>query len=132
MIFAHRVFLVAGILGTLTIFPLYFLEGQIARVQPPAITHPEYFYGFIGVGLAWQVAFIVISRDPVRYRPLMIPAVLEKAMFGFGCLALAAMGRLPMQLLGFALFDLTLGVLFVISYVKTAPEIRSSDQNIHN
>ena len=82
MIFARRVFLIAGIYGLLVLLPLYFLEARIGRDQPPAITHPEYFYGFLGVAVSWQVAFLVISRDPVRFRPLMVPAVLEKATFG--------------------------------------------------
>ena len=46
-----------------------------------AITHPEYFYGFIGVGLAWQVAFLIIATDPRRYRPLIIPSIIEKFSF---------------------------------------------------
>ena len=122
MIFARRVFLVAGYLGVLAVLPMYFLEGMIGRVQPPEINHPEYYYGFVGVCLAWQVAFVVIGRDPIRYRPLMIPAMLEKATFSLGSLALAAMGRAPATILGPALVDLTLGVLFVVSYMKTAPK----------
>ena len=78
----QTVFLIAGIYGLLVLLPLYFMEARIGRDQPPAITHPEYFYGFLGVGVSWQVAFLVISRDPVRFRPLMVPAVLEKATFG--------------------------------------------------
>ena len=70
MIFARRVFLIAGIYGLLVLLPLYFMEARIGRDQPPAITHPEYFYGFLGVAVSWQVAFLVISRDPVRFRPL--------------------------------------------------------------
>ena len=54
----------------------------IGRQDPPAITHPGFYYGFVSVGLAWQVAFIVIARDPVRFRTMMIPAMLEK--FGYG------------------------------------------------
>jgi len=49
----------------------------IGRQDPPAITHPGFYYGFVSVGLAWQVAFLVIARDPVRFRLMMIPAALE-------------------------------------------------------
>jgi len=31
-----------------------------------------------GVGLAWQFAFFAIATDPARFRPTMIPSVLEK------------------------------------------------------
>jgi hypothetical protein len=46
---------------------------MISRNDPPAITHPGFYYGFVSVGLAWQVAFFVIARDPVRFRLMMIP-----------------------------------------------------------
>jgi hypothetical protein len=52
MKFAKIVFLIAGIQGLLILAPLYFLERTIGRQAPPAITHPEYFYGFVGVALA--------------------------------------------------------------------------------
>jgi hypothetical protein len=119
MTFARRVFTFAGIYGLLVLVPLYFLEGRIGRDQPPPITHPEYFYGFLGVAVAWQVAFLVIARDPARYRPLMVPAVLEKATFGFAAIALAAAGRIPGAVLAGGLIDLALGVLFVIAYVRS-------------
>ena len=68
MNFAKWVFLLAGIYGLLVVTPQFFLEQRVNRDYPPAITHPEYFYGFAGVALAWQVAFLIISRDPARYR----------------------------------------------------------------
>jgi hypothetical protein len=30
----------------------------------PAITRPDFYFGFVGLGLAWQVAFLVIASDP--------------------------------------------------------------------
>jgi hypothetical protein len=117
--FARRVFLIAAVYGLLVLLPQYFLEGATGRDFPPPITHPEYFYGFLGVAAAWQLAFLVIARDPVRYRLLMLPAVVEKATFGFATIALYAQGRLHMQMLAAGLLDLTLGALFVLSYVKT-------------
>lgn len=119
MQFAKRTFQVAGILGLLLLVPMYFLEGRIGRETPPAITHPEFFYGFVGVAIAWQVAFLVIARDPVRFRPLMPPCVIEKATFGLATIALWLGGRLAIPLLFAGLMDLTLGVLFVISYLRT-------------
>lgn len=60
MKFARIVFLVAGIYGLIVLLPLYFLEAQTGRDYPPPITHPEYYYGFVGVGVAWLLAFLVI------------------------------------------------------------------------
>lgn len=119
MQFARQVFLIAGIYGLIVLVPQYFLEGRIGRDTPPAITHPEFFYGFIGVAAAWQVAFLIIARDPVRYRLIMIPSMLEKLGFGGAAIVLYAQGRLaPMMLLG-GIVDLVWCVLFLIAYLRT-------------
>lgn len=125
MIFARRVFLFAGTLGLLALLPMYFLEGRIGRDQSPAITHPEYFYGFLGVAVSWQVAFLFIARDPLRFRPLMAPAILEKTTYGLTIVALFLGGRLAAVILASGLIDLTLSVLFVVAFVRTAPSRES-------
>ena len=125
MTFAKRVYLIAAIYGLIVLLPQYFLESYHGREEPPAITHPEYYYGFVGLALVWQIAFLLISRDPARYRPLMPIAVLEKASFGLAAVALYALGRLGLSMLGAGLIDLLLGVLFVVAYTRTpatAPE----------
>jgi hypothetical protein len=71
MKFAKIVFRIAGIWGLLVIPPLYFMFDLIGRNDPPPITHPGFFYGFVGLALSWQIAFLVIATDPVRFRPLM-------------------------------------------------------------
>lgn len=128
MRFASWTFWGAGWYGLLVILPQYFLERQIGIEQPPAITHPEYFYGFVGVALAWQVAFLIISRDPVRYRPLMLAGVLEKATFGVAAIALYAQQRLEFPLVPFAVFDLVLGALFLEAYRRTATPAATTSQ----
>jgi hypothetical protein len=77
MRFTKIVFLVAGIYGVLILTPIYFMEARIGRDTPPAITHPEYFYGFLGAGLAWQILFLVLSRDPLRYRAMILPSIVD-------------------------------------------------------
>ena len=118
MRFAKIVFWVAGIWGLLTLTPLYFMFDLIGRNDPPPITHPGFFYGFVGAALAWQLAFIVIAMDPSRYRPLMIPSILEKISYGAAAVVLVLQGRMHPSDLIFAGTDLLLGVLFVISYFK--------------
>jgi hypothetical protein len=93
MRFAKWVFLLAGVSGILLAVPPYFLERQTGEDYPPPITHPEYYYGFFGVTLAWQVMFLVIASDPVRYRRAMLPAILEKAGFAVAISLLHATGR---------------------------------------
>jgi hypothetical protein len=119
MRFAKIVFWVAGIWGFLVLTPLYFIFDMIGRNDPPAITHPGFFYGFVGVSLAWQVAFIIIATDPSRYRPLMIPAVLEKVSYGAAVIILVLQGRMHPSDMVFAGTDLLLGLLFLMAYLKT-------------
>lgn len=120
MRFAQQVFRWAGILGVIIVAPMYFLEDRIGRDLPPAITHPEYFYGFIGVTLAWQVVYLIIATDPVRYRPLMLTGVLAKGSYATAVAILFLQGRVAAPMATSALFDLTLAVLFALAYVKTA------------
>ena len=120
MKFARLVFLIAGIYGLIVLLPLYFLEAQMGRDFPPPINHPEYYYGFIGVAIAWQLVFLILSRDPVRYRPMMVPAVLEKATYAVAVFILFSQQRVSTFTLATALVDSILGVLFVLAYIKTA------------
>lgn len=111
-----RLFWIAGIYGLVALLPDYFLESQIGRDYPPEITHPEFFYGFVGIGLAWQIAFVIIATNPRRFRPLIIPAALEKFSFSLAVAALFAAGRVPAIVFYFATCDFTLGVLFLIAF----------------
>jgi hypothetical protein len=119
MKFARNVFLFAGIYGILVLTPLYFLEGEIGRRTPPAISHPEYFYGFIGVGLAWQILFLLLAHDPVRYRLMMLPAILEKISYGLALVALLAQGRVPLSIFALGSLDWVFAFLFVAAFAKT-------------
>jgi len=120
MKFARIVFLVAGIYGLIVLVPQFFLEGKIGTDTPPPITHAEYFYGFICVAVAWQVLFLVLSRDPVRYRPMMIPAMLEKIGFPIAVGILYLQNRVSPTIFVPASLDLVLLVLFIAAYRKTA------------
>ncbi len=119
MKFAKIVFWVAAIWGFLFITPLYFMFNLIGEKDPPPITHPAFFYGFVGVVLVWQIAFAFIARDPVRFRPLMIPAVLEKLVYSTPVIVLVAQKRTNPNDLVFAAIDLTLGIFFVLAYLRT-------------
>jgi hypothetical protein len=124
MRFAKIVFRIAGIWGLLVITPLYFLFDLIGRDDPPPITHPGFFYGFAGLALSWQIAFLFISTDPARYRALMIPSVLEKATYSAAIVVLVLENRTHSSDLVFAATDLLLGVLFVVAYLKTPSHTR--------
>ncbi len=117
--FARRVFLWAGIYGFLVLLPMFFLEERIGRDFPPPTNRPEQYYALLGVALAWQLAFLVIAKDPVRYRPLMLPAVAEKWLAGGAALRLLATHRIDAMAAAPFLVDLAIGVLFAVSYART-------------
>jgi hypothetical protein len=123
MKFARIVFFVAGLWGVLLLTPLYFMFDMISAQDPPAITHPAFYYGFTGVALAWQVAFFMIARDPVRLRPIMIPSILEKVGYGGAVIVLFAQGRMHPQDLAFGLADIVFAALFAAAFVLTKPRL---------
>lgn len=129
-VFARRVFFWSGVYGILVLAPQYFMEGRIGRDSPPALTHLEYFYGFIGLALAWQIAFLFISTDPARFRPLMLAAVVEKFSFAASTFALFAASRTPIVIVVFASIDTTLGILFLISYRRCPTALRTAEHRV--
>jgi hypothetical protein len=120
MKFAKVVFWIAAIWGMVVLTPLYFMFDLIGRKDPPPITHPAFYYGFISVGLAFQVAFIVIAKDPARQRPMMIPAMLEKFGYGATLLVLFLENRLHPQDVAFGGIDVLFGILFLTAFLKTS------------
>ena len=125
--FASRVFLIAGIYGIIVLAPQYLVEAGVGMQLPEPLRNPEHFYGFVGLALVWQLVFLLISRDVVRYRPLMLIAVLEKAAFGVPVLLLYARGRVSAAVLSFGLIDLVLGVLFAVAYFAVSPDGSASE-----
>lgn len=121
MKFSSRLFLIAGIYGLIVLLPQYFTEIKTGRDYPPAITHPEYYYGFVGVAIAWQIAFLIISRDPLRYRVMMIPSILEKMAFGLAVVFLFLQQQTSSLTLGFACVDLIFAAAFTLAYFRTSP-----------
>ena len=114
-LFAKRVYLGAAIYGFIVLVPQYFLEASLV----PPTTHPEQFYGFVGLALVWQLVFVMISRDVSRYRMLMPVTVLEKLAFGLPALILYLQGRVPAPVLVVGLIDLLLGALFAIVFFRS-------------
>jgi len=122
--FARRVFLVAGVYGIVVLAPQYFVELGL----PAPIERPEHFYGFIGVALAWQLVFLIVANDVVRYRPLMLASVLEKLVFGGAVAILYSTERVSIGVLLAGTLDLILGALFVAAFVATRPSALARTQ----
>lgn len=117
MTWTRRLFWFAGIYGLIVLAPQYLMERRIGIDFPPEITHPEYFYGFVSVALAWQVAFLVIATDPARYRLMIIPSIIEKFSFSIAAAVLLVQGRVPKLTCAFAGIDFVLGILFCTAFV---------------
>jgi len=128
MKFARIFFYAAAIWGILVITPLFFIFNLIGKQDPPPITHPGFYYGFVTTALAWQIAFLVIASAPIRLRPLMIPSVIEKFGYAATVVVLFLQARMHPGDLVLAGVDLLLGILFLAAYVKTGAGARTSDQ----
>lgn len=111
---AKWIFRIAGVYGIAVLTPMYFLEGMFTDSL-----HPEFYYGFIGIGLAWQVLFFILAADPQRYRAMMVPALLEKVGYGGATLALFILGRAAASVVLSGLVDWLFAALFLWSYLRT-------------
>jgi hypothetical protein len=100
--------------------PLFFIFDAIGRQDPPVITHPGFYYGFVSMGLAWQAVFLVIAQDPVRFRLMMIPSMIDKFGYGASLLVLYLQRRLHPSDLVFGGVDVLLGALFLLAFFRTS------------
>ena len=119
MKFAKAVFFGASVFGVLLLTPLYFLFDLAGRVYPPPMTHPQFYYGFVGVALVWQSVYFTIGTDPVRFRPMMILSVLAKGSYVGALLVLYLQNRILLAEAATGLPDALLMVLFLAAYSKT-------------
>jgi hypothetical protein len=119
MTVARVVFFAAGVWGIVVLTPLYFLVDLTGRQYAAPVDYPHFFYGFLSVAMAWQIAFLVIGSSPARFRPLMIPAIVEKLSYVTGVAVLYGQGRLSVADATRAGPDLILGVLFLVAFVMT-------------
>ena len=118
MTFARRVFLSTGIYGILIIAPQFFV--------PTTNPQPELYYGFLGAVLAWNLTYLLIARDPARYRALMLLGSLGKTNFAIAATVLWLLGRSPAILLVFAAIDAVIVALYLESWRRTAPAVTAA------
>lgn len=119
MKFARAVYAIAAVYGLITMLPLYLLVERIGRNAPPPITHAEFYYGFVGLALLWQFVFLLIAKDPARYRSLMLLSIFEKAAYSVPVGVLYTLGKLSSSILWPALVDPIFGILFITAYFQT-------------
>ena len=119
MRFAKVVFRVAGIWGIAVLTPLYFLVDLTGRRYAAPVDYPQFFYGFLSVAMAWQIAFLVIGSSPARFRPLMMPSIVEKLAHVVGVAVLYGQGRLSVADAAAAGPDRLLAVLCIVAFAMT-------------
>jgi hypothetical protein len=123
MRFAKLVFIGAGIWGVVVLTPFYWLVDVTGRHYTAPADYPHFFFGFLSVAMAWQIAFLVIGSNPGRFRPIMIPGVLEKFGHVLTITVLYAQGRIGMNDAQQAVPDFLLGVLFIAAFVKARTKV---------
>jgi hypothetical protein len=122
VIFAKRVFQVAAGWGffILTLaYGAYLLGIEGATIDTD---RPELVHGFFLVTLAFQVVFLIIASDPVRFRMFMLASMIEKLPFTLVSILLFTNGQAPMAAAVLGLIDGALGLLFMIAYFVTGRE----------
>jgi hypothetical protein len=118
---ARFVFIGAGIWGIAVLTPLYWLVDISGRHYTVPTDYPQFFYGFIGVAIAWQIAFLIIGSSPARFRTFMIPAMIEKFGYVGTLLFLYSQSRISALDMQPAIPDGLLGLLFVAAFLRTRP-----------
>ena len=116
---AKFTFIGAGIWGIVVLTPLYWLFDVTGRSYSPPTDYPQFFYGFLSVAMAWQIAFLVIGSNPARFRPLMIPSIVEKLGHVVGVALLYSDARISPIDAEAAIPDLLLALLFIVAFAKT-------------
>lgn len=121
MRFAKIVFIGAGVWGIVVLTPLFFLVDISGRHYLPPSSYPQFFYGFMAIAIAWQLAFLTIGSDPARFRPLMLPSIVEKIGFIVIAAVLLGQGRITPIDASAAIPDFILCLLFIAAYIKSRP-----------
>lgn len=125
MKFAKWTFRIAGIYGLLVMIPIAFAEKAIEQIMPPAVNHPEFFYGFVLLNICWQILYLFLAQDPIRYRMLMLPAFLAKVSAPGALLWLVFQRRISSQWVATAILDGVFALLFLISFGLTGRSVKA-------
>jgi len=122
---AKWIFLLAGVSGLLCTVPLLFAENTMGGRQA------EFYYGFVCLDICWQILYLFLSSDPIRYRPMTIAAFLAK---GSGTIALTwlyLLARVSVQWIVIGAVDGIFAMFFAIAYWATGdhPKVRAANQS---
>ena len=125
MKFARWTFLIASIFGLLPVIP--FLRAALfdePDFLPEIGSMGLFFYIFIVQFVCWQIFYILISRDPARYRPLMILAFFVELIGAINPIWLYFYGYKLWILI--AILNILFALLFLVAFYLTGREARLS------
>jgi hypothetical protein len=112
---ARWIFIIAAIYGLPALASWFFVTPKIVWQAPSQ--QPEIYYGFAGLGVAWQAVFLLIGFDPLRYRPLMLLAAFGEKFLFSGMLVVLMLRHIARpHWRPFAAIDFILGVAFLFAY----------------
>ena len=112
MKFAKWILVLAGMVGMISLFPLYFKEHTIA----PDLMYPVFYYGFISINIIWQLMYIYISHDPVKFRPIIFFGFMVKIIGAISIFFLIIQDRAEYWWIAIALVDFIFSILFLVSF----------------
>ena len=104
----------AGIYGIIVMILLLVAPTQV--LNEPTVIHPEYYFGFVMVGLVWQIAFLVVGSDPVRFRPIMPVCMCEKFFYITLLTFLIMTHRTPERMWPAVVLDGLVGCAFIYAW----------------
>lgn len=121
MKFARTTYLVAGVFGLLLMIPIAYAaifdaSDTMPGLMPAGLT----FYGAILQFAACQVLLLILASNPLRFRPMMIPAFLAEVVAPLNTAWLYFYGVQPWSAV--TVVFLLLAILFLVAYFRTRPQ----------
>jgi hypothetical protein len=123
---ARWTFRAAGVFGLIVMVPMLFAEKLIEQIMPPPVNHPEFFYGFVILNICWQILYLFLARDPIRFRLMMIPSFFAKASGPVALMGLYLQNRISSQWITTTILDGIFAMLFLVSFWVTGRETAST------
>jgi hypothetical protein len=118
---ARWVFLIAGIFGLIPVVPLVYttmVKGE--AILPDFASMGSFFSVSVFQYVCWQISYIILARDPVRFRSMIILAFFVEITAPLNPLWLFLYGfRLWISI---AVVDFLLAILFVVAFWLTGRE----------
>ena len=117
---AKYTYLVAGVFGLILVVPAaYAAMVDSSEAMPDPIGAGLFLYGYISQFVAWQLLYFILAADPIRLRPMMVPAFLAELTAPLNSAWLYFYGVPPWFVL--TIVFLAFATLFLVSYHRTRP-----------